>query len=262
MAGIFVNFLLIWTLIFGALPQNPGPSVTGALAASGGGVTWTLVQHPHNWTCTSTASGNLACTVTATATTAGDGLLLALSYYAAVTTAGVPTYVSASGDSTWTHNAGCAASGFNTASGDVYSGTDCAYIANATGGATSLVMTYNFTNVKTVDGVFMDLELYEVKRSTGTPSIDVLNAAPSNSCTATCTGPTLALTGTDYVAEWAATCNPPTVPGSPWTNPSDVDTANNQIAGFLGALNQTSVSALTYSQSVTCGFAGGAFGFK
>jgi hypothetical protein len=260
MAGIFVNFLLIWTLIFGALPQNPGPSVTGALAASGGGVTWTLIQHVHNWTCTSKSSGNLTCTVTASSTVSGDGLLLALSYYEAITsTATGPSFVSASGDSTWTHNAGCSNYMHNNTNTS-FEGVDCAYIASATGGATSLSMVYNFANVDGSDAVYADLELYEVRRSSGSASLDVLNSTVSN-CTS-CTGPTLAITGTDYVAEWAAACNPPGVPGSPWTNPSDVDSTNNQIAGFLGALNQTSVSALTYTQSPTCGFAAGAFGFK
>lgn len=265
--------LLIWLPIMGLLfqwvpmrpfaapvPQIMQKAIVFLPVPAVGGVTWTLIQHPHNWTCTSTASGNLTCTVTATATVAGDALLLALSYYDAITVDVAPTYVSAAGDSTWTHNAGCADYGLAVAG--VYVGVDCAYILSATGGATSLSMTYDFFDVNATDGAFMDLELYEMRRSTGTPSLDVLGASFANSCSTTCTGPALSLTGTDYVAEWAATCNPPTVPGAPWTNPSDVDSSSNQIAGFLGALNQTSVTALTYSQSPSCGFGGGAFSFK
>ena len=251
---LILSWLLFWW------PQYTIPQHTGATASSAGGVTWTLVQHPHNWTCTSTSSGNLACTVTVSATTAGDGLLLALSYYVGVTSvATAPAFVSASGDSTWTHNSSCTS---ETPNGSNFEGTDCVYISSATGGATSLSMTYGFSNVLSTDGAYMDLELYEVRRSTGSSSLDALNTSHSNSCT-TCTGPALTLGGSsDYVAEWGAFCNSPTVSGAPYTNPSDVDAANNQIAAFLGALNQSSAGALTYTQSPSCGASMGAFAWK
>ena len=260
MTTIWAFTLAFWMFWYPqVLVRVPGP---GGAVPSSGSVTWTLVQHPHNWTCTSTSSGNLACTVTVSATTAGDGLLLALSYYVGVTSvATAPAFVSASGDSTWTHNSSCTSETPNVTNTN-FEGTDCAYISSATGGATSLSMTYGFSNVNSSDGAYIDLDLYEVRRSTGSSSLDTLNAAHNYNCT-TCSGPAPTLGGSsDYVAEWGAFCNPPTVPGAPYTNPSDVDTANNQIAGFLGALNQSSAAALTYSQSPSCGASMGAFAWK
>lgn len=207
---------------------------------TGGAVTWTLVQNLNNFTCT-TAS----CSKTGVTTTAGDLLVLC-----SAISATSPSYSSASGDGTWTHPTGVAGVQGTYA-------TDCVYRLSATGG-TGLTINFTWTGSSVVGN---DIEFYEVRRSTGTATYDVGNKATSV-CTS-CTGPALTLTGTsDFIAQIGLFYNTFTAPGAPWTNPSDLDNGGNIHAGFLGALNQSSGSAITWSQSTSSVATMSALSFK
>jgi len=231
----FAGLLSVCSLLLSAMAtQAQYVSIPGNKGAAA--VTWTVVQHPHNFTCTASGSGNHACTVTASATTAGNLLIMASSVFN--NTAVSPTFVSASGDGTWTH---CPASAgaSNSGSSDT---TDCAYLLSATGGATSFTFTWTFTSGTSID---IDVELYEVHRSTGTATYDTGNANGNTACSS-CTGPTGTIAGHDFVAAWGAfndTVN--STPGTPYTNPDDHEDAN--VGGsFEGALNQSSYTQPVY----------------
>ena len=232
--------LAAWVAV---LPQLLSTGAGPKPSAGGGGVTWTLVQHPSNFTCSaSNGSTTIACTVTASATTAGNALLLLGGLYFENAGATAPSFNAASGDSTWTH---CPASlKTDQYASPSWENTDCAYILSAAGGATSFTFTWNVPSTST--GIYADAELLEVHRSTGTASYDTGGVAacgtPSTGVTS-CAMANLTLTAADFVAEWAGVSEIPSAPGSPWTNPADVD-SSNLYGIFLGALNRPS-GALT-----------------
>jgi hypothetical protein len=217
--------------------QQTIPQHTGATAGTSGGVTWTVSQHPRNFTCSASAAGNLACSVTATSTGAGHLLILASSSFELQTGTNhtAPSFVSASGDSTWTH---CPASYSHIEYiTNNYQAGDCAYILSAAGGATSLTFTWSFPATTTAANV--DVEFYEVIRSTGTATYDTGNTATSASCSS-CTAPTLTLGGSDdYIAQWLSQGGGISSVASPYSNPFDNDTSN-VFGAFAGALNQSS----------------------
>jgi hypothetical protein len=236
--SFFAALLSFCALLFFASPASAQHYVSHRRTPFASSVTWNVVQHPSNYTCTATGSGNHSCTVTASATTAGNLLILASSVYN--NTAVSPTFVSASGDGTWTHCPICAGAS-NSGSSDT---TDAAYILSATGGATSFTFTWAFTSGTSDD---IDVELYEVHRSTGTAIYDTSNANGNTACSS-CSGPSVTLTGTDFVAVWGAFNDTITMPGSPYTNPSDSENANVG-GGFAGALNQTSYSTPVFGMA-------------
>jgi len=208
-----------------------------------GGVTWTVIQHPHNFTCSFSASGTHACTVTNTQnTTAGNLLILHSSSY---NNNGAPVFVSASGDGSWTHCPSAAAS-------ENYSSTnflvaDCAYILSATGGAATV--TFNWSTSLGAGNI--DVELIEVHRSTGAATYDTDGTATSASCSS-CVGPTLTLGGSsEFIAQWGGFANaaPSAISGA-YSNPFDTDNAN-VFGAFAGALNQSSGTGPTWT--VTAG---------
>ena len=186
MHAIWTFALAFWLFWF---PQFTIPQHTGATASSGGSVTWTLIQHKNNFTCSGSTSGNQTCTISSlTSTVAHDGLILASAIYYNSQNASL-AYSSASGDSTWTHCPSCFTR--NTATAGNEEACDGAYIANATGGATSVSFVWS---VPTTNSTDTDVEFYEVRRSTGTPSYDTSNNAnASNAACSSCASPTLTL---------------------------------------------------------------------
>lgn len=219
--------------------------------SSGAGVTWTLRIHPSNYTCSFATVSTASCSLTAT-TVANDGLILASSMFALTASSHVPpSLLSASGDSTWTHCPSCGASIEYTT--NTYEVCDAYYIPVATG-VTSGTFTITWT-IPAGAGANgnIDVELYDVVRSTGSPSLDTSNNATQTS--ATPTGPSLSLTGTsDFIANWGGFEQTPSGPGAPWTNPNDVDSVN-VFGVFVGALNRSSGAAVSYSQSPSGGAA-------
>lgn len=228
-------------LSFPALLQEV---VTALRHPTSGGAVWTVIQHPSNYTCTAPTTGStqtMACTVTATPITAGNAILLLSSIFGASTVA--PTFTSATGDSTWTHCPSAYATASNTLGRET---TDCAYVLSATGGGTSFVFTWTGTGVSS-SHYFMDVELIEVHRSVGTSTLDASNGSTASNA-ATRVGPVCSLSSTsDYVAQWIAETESVTaISGASYTNPFDLD-STNVVAGFAGALNQSSAPAQTWT---------------
>lgn len=214
---------------------------------------WSLVQSAMNATCTATGTGssqNETCTITSTqglsATTAGHtGILLFGSFAGGSST--VPTYSSASGGGTWTH---CPAQNASVTNNGQFEFIDCAYILSLSGGATSISVTLNSTSITSGHIWPITATFIEVSKSSGSATYD--GCASGSACKATVVGagsrtsPTCPVSGTDYVVQWIGDTEG--ITGAPATNyqsPFQNDTTNVASA-FAGALNLTSVSALTW----------------
>lgn len=205
----------------------------GTAAAS-----FTLVQHPNKFNCTTSA-----CALTVTSTTSGNlGIVWSAIRYAGTGFAKIValTNVTDSGSGTWTH---CPQSAMNNASSSdgILFGLDCWYRLNIPAGLTSVTATWTNSGL-TASSQKVDVEFQELS-STVTPlfydsgASKYLNAACSS-----CAMPAGIFSGTsDFVSQ--AIISPNTLSsagGAPYTNPFDVDATNNIFAAFAGALNQSS----------------------
>ncbi len=223
----------------------------GGIPIPAPGITWTLIQHPHNFTCSVTATGSTqitTCTVTLSSNTvAGNGLILLSSFGNDAIPVVAPTFSSASGDSTWTH---CPAQ-YKFISNIYGVATDCAYILSAAGGASTVTFSWTGTYGAMSD-VVADAELLEIHRSTGSATFDACTTGTGCITSVTGTGartsPSCPITGTDYVAQWIADTSPTinSISGAAYTNPFDVDNSNVE-GGFAGALTQSSAPAQTWT---------------
>lgn len=215
-------------------------------------VTWTLVQHSvHSCSGTSATSSTqtFACSFTVTSTGAGN-LLKMLSAMYVQNVASLPTFLSASGDSAWTHFP-AQYEHQTTNTGTQAELTDGARILSSTGGATSF--TYNWTGQVASGFVWaIGVEFVEVHRSTGTATFD--GCTTGTGCisvaagTATRTSPSgCMVSGTDdYVSTWIAdSISVVSISGGAYTNPFDTETG--AAGGFAGALNQSSSPAQTWN---------------
>lgn len=250
--------ILVWCwlgqILCAQMGGKAGIGGVAGLGASGttSALTWTLIQHPSNFTCVTTGTGStqtLGCTVTSTSTTAGNTLILLGAFSAGANVA--PTFSSASGDSSWTH---CPAQYENllVVTGTFNQGVDCAYILSATGGATSITFTWTAT-VPNGDGYHSSVELLEIHRASGSSTFDACTTGGACIATAAGTaarvGPTCPTTGpSDYVVQWISESELISSISGPYTNPFDLDNVNVE-AGFAGALNQAAAPAQTWVTS-------------
>lgn len=236
-ARIILAFLLLIDLAFAQRSVFISQNATTASAVS-----WTLTQHPSKLNC-STA----ACSVTVTATTAGNLLLLLGAHFQNNGTAAV--FSSASGDGTWTH---CPSQAGTSTSGQSQQ-VDCAYILSATGGATTLTFTWGAGGAT----ISSDVVLLELHRSTGTATYETCAGGGATACTTTsttcspCTGPTPTVTGNaDVCAQWISTQNQATAVNSPWNvSPSPTIDLSNVEAGFGWSLVETSGHSSSWTMS-------------
>lgn len=201
--------------------------------------TWTVIQHPNDGiTCTT-----VTCTLTNVTTHAGDLLILT----SIMATATASTYVSTSGDGTWTH---CPASFSQANPPGFFLQADCAYILSATG-VTNGTFTFTWTAGGSIFGA--GISLVEVRRSSGTAIYDIGDARADFGCTS-CIGPVINTTGaSDYILQFASASATSTGPGSPWTDPSlDAFVAgdNNLPAGPYQAFWAFSASSVAAMSSV------------
>jgi hypothetical protein len=216
-----------------------GKGGIGGGHSSGGGVTWTLIQSPHNFSCTANTN---TCAVTVASTTAGNlGLLVSSGFTGGG--GGSPTYSSITGD-TFTH---CPSQYANETSGNSET-TDCGYVLSLAGGATSL--TFNWSGSMNQ----IDMQFFEFHRSTGTASVDTCGGGGATACTttsascSTCAGPTPTVTGSaDVVIQWIAQDTGCTAIASPYSN-SPGPYFNNAVAsGYAWSLSQTSGNASSWT---------------
>ena len=251
-----IGALILWLLF--ALPcaaQYTIPQHTGAIAASGGGITWSVIQNPSNLLCSVAASSTAACSLTATIT-AGDALIACSVIYTPTTSA--PTASSMSGDGSWTH----APSAYGEVIYSlVYAAEDCYYLPSATGG-TSETFTFTWTTPSPSGTSYPELALIEVKRSTGTASYDTSNNAQGG--TTNPPGANLTLTGTsDYIFHVIVSSVDITAASGAYTNPFFNDATGNQdYAAYAGAVNRSSGSGPTYTSSGSAVFSDGAIALK
>jgi hypothetical protein len=233
---------------------------------SGGGVSWTLVHHSsssYNFSCTGTSTGTAACSVTATVS-GGDLLVFASTLYFGYGSGVLqPTYGSASGD-TFTHCPSAALGVIKeTTGGGAYILTDCAYVLSAAA-QTSHTYTFNWTT-SSGGGItpqwWLDVDLLEYHRSTGTAAYDAANNTNSSSCT-TCAAPSsLSISATDVVIQWGGFDNVPSAISGAYTQPADFD-SSNLYGAYAGALNVTSYSAPSWTQASAGNYAGSVIAFK
>ena len=231
------NYLAAFIILLASFQQTI-PAHTGATAASGGGSSQTVVQHPHNFTCGGTAASNtVTCTVTATATTPGNLVIMAGAMFTG--TGPSVTGDSASGDTFTSCGTGVSGGGANAAA--------CQYTLSAAGGATSLGISFTATGLSG-NTYAIDAELVEVHKPSGPWTLDGYGTQFSTCSTCTDSAPTGMTGSNDFILRFGA-FNDSTLtgPGSPYTNPSDIETTNVN-GGFIGALDQTTGGTINWTQ--------------
>jgi len=258
--GIQSLISLVCSLIL-TLGQSPTGPFGGIVSKkpAGGAITWTFTHlNTKHSACFDSSAGVKSCAITVTSTTAGNLLVLTASLFiSAAGTISAPTYTSVTDtqDGTWTHcGAGTGAS--IEGAGHAWSFNDCAYVLSAAGGTTTV--TFNWTAPTGTTGNFQDYDVVEVTRSSGTAVVDVQATGVATTCSTACVGPAMSLTGNgDYVLLFGQFANTtPSLPGGVWTNPADSSSSTDMVT--VGALNQTTNSALTWNQTssdsaVMCG---------
>ena len=138
--------LLIFVLMLLTRPLRAQDYQVGARSSflNGASVSWTLVQHSVH-SCSDTSATNstqtFSCSFTVTSTGVGNLLKMLSSMYVQ-NVALLPTFLSTSGDSSWTHFP-AQYEHQTTNTGTQAELTDGARILSSTGGATSF--TYNWT---------------------------------------------------------------------------------------------------------------------
>ena len=195
-------------------------------------MSWTLVQHAHNFTC----DGSATCTITLTqAITPGNAVELLWPGINFSNSAS--TWVSATGE-TWVHPSGCAAVNNWTTNRTAF--TDGVYVLSAAGGESSITLTLN------AGAAALDGEVLEVHRSTGTATFDGCGENPVSGLSFTGPTPTPNSGTNDYCGQWLAyNTGPPTYSGS-YSVPDDPD--NSNVYGyFIGATNQSSCSGQAFT---------------
>lgn len=244
--AILVSVLIICASTWAAQGMGGKAGIGGNEGLGGGPSLWSVIQHPSNFTCFGMGTGSaqtLGCTVTVTATTAGNLLLLLTSFASGHETVAA-TYSSATGD-TFTH---CPAQYSTKTSAPSQQATDCAYVLSAAGGATSITVNWTATIVSS-DIWNTDIELIEVHRSSGTAAFDGCTSGGNCIATATSspsTSPTFSITGPDFVAQWISQNNAGcTISGAAYIQPFDVD-SGNVASSFAGAPNQATAPAQTW----------------
>jgi hypothetical protein len=233
-----------WSQTFpGPGPNSPYPH------SGGGGITWTLVQHPSNYTCAGTSG---VCTLSGAtgqvATTAGDLLVVLSSLYSPLggpTISGNTLTDSGGTADSFTHFAGTVTGDFNYNTTNWYA-TDGFYVLSAHGGATSFTFTWSNGG----SNVNFDIELLEFRRSTGTATYDTGNFTTNASCTS-CTAPALSSfsgANAEVCAQWGGFNQTVSAISGTYTNPADFENTNVG-AGFAGSLSVSSYTAPAWTLS-------------
>jgi hypothetical protein len=254
--------LLIASAVHG---QSLSNVATVNVSMGGGGSTgFTLVQAPSNIACSSlTTATTHTCTVNTKAIGAGNGLLVMTTLFEDGTNGSPPSYNTVSGDSALVHCTGGGASIERTTTGN-YSAVDCAQTSTATGGGTSITITWN-TPALTGTYLAIDVVVFEFRKNNGgVIAFDTANTSTTASCSS-CTGPTLSLTGTNEftVQSWADFADPIAGPttGVYIQNPVLVD-QGNVTSGFAFYLQATAGTAMTTTQNSATVYAANAVAFK
>lgn len=213
------------------------------------------VQHPTNFTCTSTS-----CAVTTSSTTAGNVLILWSSVeYTGTGTAGVMIFSSVSDNGTsetWTH---CPNSVINTSFGSTKTyALDCWYVLSAAGGATSVTANWTLTGM-TGATQKVSSRLEEWHPTTTPVYYDSGNAQYVTTNCANCAGPLGLASGSSDILSQALMI-PAAFEGGhtysaispPYTN-TDQDGSNNALLSAFTGATRFGYRAPTWVQSTSGG---------
>jgi hypothetical protein len=235
----------------------------GSVGVAGAALpSFSIVQSTQKFSCTfATSASTHTCSVTVTSTGVGHGIIVASSMFYNGLTTTAPSYASTSGDSSLVHCPSPYGQVLETTTGgNDFTVQDCAYTTSSVGGSTSFTVTMNTPNQNTSTSSSIDIQFVEFSKSSGTIALDTQNGtsySPTSTCGTSpqpaCSFPSLTLTGSnDYIFLQCILDNSFSALSSPWTNPSNVE-LTNVGGGFFGALNQTSYTAPSLSQ--TSGYA-------
>lgn len=183
---------------------------------------------------TACSAGSLTCSVTVTATTAGDTLIAT----AMIPSSSAKTIVSGSGAGTW----GLGGSAWKSSSTGSVS---TAYVLSATGGVTSVSVTLSTGGASSTWAV--EVRAY-TSSAGGVAAESVPAGTTSASCSNNCTTPTVTLAGTnDLIYAAIATGNTGCSVASPFGN-------FTALTGDGGAdrLNTNSGTGATFTQGTSC----------
>lgn len=222
--------LLLLPIILSAqtLVRIPGP---GGLVASTSGP-WAIVSGPTYFSTTpSSCNGTASCSITVAST--GTGHLLELSILMFRSTTNQSFVSSISGGGTWVTCSSCTVynSGQNTITK--------AYVLSSTPGATTITVNATTTIAN------WSLGYYELSLSSGTINYDTAGTGTNASCSTTCPGVGLTLSGTrDVIFQDNMPINAVTGISAPYTTVIDWN-----AAGFASNLNTNSGSAPNWTQS-------------
>jgi hypothetical protein len=214
---------------------------TDGLASPNTGIQFTLVQNPHQYSCTSSP-----CTVTVTSTTSGNaGIICSGASYTGSTGTGIVISMGTpSAGGTWKHSPASMVN--NIGGGGVATATiladDCYYTASLTGGTTSIGVPWTFSGYTGTVTEAIDVWFLELHPSYTPVYFDTAGVSYSTTSSASPTGPAGLFNGTsDYVAELLyptfSSGNPPSAITSPYTSPAPLVNSTSQAA-LAGALNE------------------------
>lgn len=217
----------------------------------GSAFTTTLIQHPTNLSCTTAA-----CSVTTTATTAGNILVFwsAVEYVGTGSFANVMDFSSVTDNGTaetWKHCPNSVVNDANASDTTLFA-LDCWYVESAAGGATSVTGTWTLVGLPggapKIDSWFVEYH------PSATAHYNTGNALSIQTSCANCVGPAGLLSGSNAVSQaiiYPTTSGAAhvTAASAPYSNPADFDNTNNIFGASAGALNQTTYSAITWTQA-------------
>lgn len=163
--------------------------------------TWTLI----NVTETTCPVPGTSCVSTVPTTVANDGLVVH------VFITGVDTTISSvTGDGSWSL---CATSGCKIYNATIGGTIDSAYLAVATGGATSITVNVGSSATS------MIVDVVQFRKRGGTPTFDVVGIQNDTMACSSCTAAAFTLTGSnDFIsmASFGEQCNVSISPTPPW----------------------------------------------
>lgn len=212
--------------------------------------TFTLIQHPTTFSCTT-----VACAVTTSSTTAGNLLVLwSAARYTGTGNAKIEALTSVTDNGTaetWVHCPNSAINDANSSDATLFA-LDCWYVLSAAGGATTVTATWEMTGL-TGSSQKVDATVIEYHPSATPIFFDAGNTKYTSTSCSSCTGPPGLLSGTSDLVSQAAIFpdfsgfTVTTAVSAPYSNPTDLENTNHIYGAFAGALNQSSYSVPTWT---------------
>ena len=215
-------------------------------------LSWTLIQHPTKFNCT-TAS----CTLTVTSTTAGNLLVLMSDVQYVGTGFAKLMYTSApTGTSeTWVHATNYTINDAASSDATLYA-KEMWYALSSVGGTTSITIPWTLSGL-TTSSQKVNVEMIEYHPSITPIFYDTGNALFRSSACSTCGTPAGLNSGAHDVVVQSVIypsidgATVATGVGSPYSSPTDLENTNHVFSGFAGALNQSSYTTANWTSATS-----------